>query len=109
MYLPKSIAISGSGIIAVECTKILSNLGSVVTLVIRDNIPRNALMKIGLNKDSAATLVAEEHLNLQAIGIKVDAYEGIIPMTISSRSGDITTRNKISIKDHNFKNINYIY
>ena len=139
-YLPKSIVITGSGIIAVEYAKIFSNLGSVVTLVIRDNIPRNALMKIGLDKDSAATLVADlvrsgihiergaqvsafqvppcgrgpikvilegsssvkarptgcatevecdaylaavgrtpntNHLNLQAIGIQVDAYEGI--------------------------------
>eukprot|EP00590_Aulacoseira_subarctica_P005257 CAMPEP_0172415300 /NCGR_PEP_ID=MMETSP1064-20121228/1737_1 /TAXON_ID=202472 /ORGANISM="Aulacoseira subarctica , Strain CCAP 1002/5" /LENGTH=605 /DNA_ID=CAMNT_0013152237 /DNA_START=90 /DNA_END=1907 /DNA_ORIENTATION=+ len=139
-YLPKSIVITGSGIIAVEYAKIFSNLGSVVTLVIRDNIPRNALMKIGLDKDSAATLVADlvrsgihiergaqvsafqvppsgrgpikvilegsssvkarpsgcvtevecdaylaavgrtpntKDLNLQAIGIQVDAYEGI--------------------------------
>lgn len=58
-YLPKSIAITGSGIIAVEFAKIFRNLGSDVTLIIRDNIPRNALMKIGLDKDVAATLVAD--------------------------------------------------
>lgn len=58
-FLPKSIVITGSGIIAVEYAKIFNNLGADVTLVIRDNVPRNALMKIGLDKDIAATLVAD--------------------------------------------------
>lgn len=58
-YLPKSIAITGSGIIAIEFAKIFRNLGADVTLIIRDQVPRNALMKIGLDKDVAATLVAD--------------------------------------------------
>jgi pyruvate/2-oxoglutarate dehydrogenase complex dihydrolipoamide dehydrogenase (E3) component len=58
-FLPKSIAITGSGIIAVEFAKIFRNLGAEVTLIIRDQVPRNALMKIGLDKDVAATLVAD--------------------------------------------------
>jgi len=58
-YLPKSVAITGSGIIAIEFAKIFKNLGADVTLIIRDSIPRNALMKIGLDKDIAATLVAD--------------------------------------------------
>jgi len=66
-FLPKSIAITGSGIIAVEFAKIFRNLGADVTLIIRDQIPRNALMKIGLDKDVAATLVAD----LMRSGIKV--------------------------------------
>jgi hypothetical protein len=37
----------------------LRNLGAEVTLIIRDNNPRNALMKIGLDKDVSATLVAD--------------------------------------------------
>jgi len=49
--LPKSIAITGSGIIAVEFAKIFRNLGAEVTLIIRDQVPRNALMKIGLDKE----------------------------------------------------------
>ena len=57
-FLPKSIAITGSGIIAIEYAKILRNLGADVTLIIRDQVPRNALMKIGLDKDVAAVLVA---------------------------------------------------
>lgn len=48
-FLPKSIAITGSGIIAVEFAKIFRNLGADVTLIIRDMSPRNALMKIGLD------------------------------------------------------------
>lgn len=58
-YLPKSVAITGSGIIAVEFAKIFKKLGSDVTLIIRDNVPRNALMKIGLDKDISAALVAD--------------------------------------------------
>jgi hypothetical protein len=50
-YLPKSVAITGSGIIAVEFAKIFRNLGADVTLIIRDQVPRNALMKIGLDKE----------------------------------------------------------
>ena len=67
-YLPKSIAIVGSGIIAVEFAKIFRNLGAEVTLIIRDNSPRNALMKIGLDIDVAATLVAD----LVRSGIKIE-------------------------------------
>lgn len=66
-FLPKSIAITGSGIIAVEFAKIFRNLGAEVTLIIRDQVPRNALMKIGLDKDVAATLVAD----LIRSGIKI--------------------------------------
>lgn len=67
-YLPKSIAITGSGIIAVEYAKIFRNLGADVTMIIRDQIPRNALMKIGLDKDVAATLVAD----MVRSGIKIE-------------------------------------
>jgi len=58
-YLPSSIAITGSGIIAIEYAKIFRNLGSDVTLIIRDGSPRNALMKIGLDIDVSAALVAD--------------------------------------------------
>jgi NAD(P) transhydrogenase len=67
-YLPKSITITGSGIIAVEFAKIFRNLGAEVTLIIRDSIPRNALMKIGLDIDVSALLVAD----LIRSGIKIE-------------------------------------
>ena len=67
-YLPKSIAITGSGIIAFEFAKIFRNLGAEVTLIIRDKIPRNALSKIGLDKDVAAILVAD----LVRSGIRIE-------------------------------------
>lgn len=51
-----------------EFAKIFKNLGSDVTLIIRDKIPRNALMKIGLDKDISATLVAD----LARSGIKIE-------------------------------------
>jgi pyruvate/2-oxoglutarate dehydrogenase complex dihydrolipoamide dehydrogenase (E3) component len=67
-FLPKSIAITGSGVIAVEFARIFRNLGADVTLIIRDKVPRNALMKIGLDKDIAATLVAD----MVRSGIKIE-------------------------------------
>jgi NAD(P) transhydrogenase len=66
--LPQSIAITGSGIIAIEYAKIFRNLGAHVTMIIRDQSPRNALMKIGLDKDVAATLVAD----MIRSGIKIE-------------------------------------
>jgi NAD(P) transhydrogenase len=67
-YLPKSIAITGSGIIAIEFAKIFRNLGAEVTLIIRDKSPRNALSKIGLDKDVSALLVAD----LVRSGIRIE-------------------------------------
>lgn len=67
-YLPRSIAITGSGIIAIEFAKIFRNLGADVILIIRDKIPRNALAKIGLDKDVAAILVAD----LVRSGIRIE-------------------------------------
>ncbi|KAL7568880.1 hypothetical protein ACA910_015530 [Epithemia clementina (nom. ined.)] len=58
-FLPKSMVITGSGIIAVEFAKIFRNLGAHVTIVIRDMSPRKALQKIGLDTDVAATLVSD--------------------------------------------------
>lgn len=94
--MPRSIAITGSGIIAVEFAKIFRNLGAEVTLIIRDQVPRNALMKIGLDKDVAATLVAD----LVRSGIKIkrgaQAKEFFVPqdnarapvrITLESRNG----------------------
>ena len=58
-YLPRSIAITGSGIIAVEYAKIFRKLGSKVTLIFRDSSPKKALEKIGIDKDITAALVSD--------------------------------------------------
>ena len=79
-FLPKSIAITGSGIIAIEYAKILRNLGADVTLIIRDQVPRNALMKIGLDKDVAAVLVAA----LIRSGIKIVKGAQVKEFTVPS-------------------------
>ena len=50
-FLPKSMVITGSGIIAVEFAKIFRNLGAQVTIIIRDMSPRKALQKIGLDRE----------------------------------------------------------
>mmetsp|Transcript_4569 Transcript_4569/g.6376 ORF Transcript_4569/g.6376 Transcript_4569/m.6376 type:complete len:684 (+) Transcript_4569:104-2155(+) len=91
-YLPKSVVITGSGIVAIEFAKIFSNLGcDDVTLLIRDNSPKNALMKIGLDKDIAATLVAD----LIRSGIKIErgCEVGTIEVPSSSAMASATAAN----------------
>lgn len=58
-FLPRSIAIAGSGIVAVEFAKIFRNLGSEVTLVFRGESPKKALAKSGLDGDLSAVLVSD--------------------------------------------------
>jgi NAD(P) transhydrogenase len=93
-FLPKSIAITGSGIIAVEFARIFRNLGADVTMIIRDNSPRNALMKIGLDKDIAATPVAD----MVRSGIKIERGAQVGDFVIpnnkdSSNNSSPTNRN----------------
>ena len=58
-FLPRSVVITGSGIIALEYAKIFRNLGASVTLVVRDRVPMRALRKIGLDKDVAACVLTD--------------------------------------------------
>jgi len=58
-YLPKSIAITGSGIVAIEFAQIFARLGADVTLIVRDLNPARALSKIGLDKDLSAAVLAD--------------------------------------------------
>ena len=70
-----------SGIVAIEFAKIFSNLGcEEVTLLIRDASPKNALMKIGLDKDIAATLVAD----LIRSGIRIERSCEVGTITVPS-------------------------
>ena len=65
-FLPRSVCITGSGIIALEFAKIFRNLGADVTLLVRDRVPMRALRKLGLDKDVAATLMSD----LNRAGVK---------------------------------------
>ena len=68
-YLPKSVAITGSGVVAIEFAKIFRNLGGAeVTLIVRDPVPRRALEKSGLDRDISAVMVAD----LVKCGIKLE-------------------------------------
>ena len=84
-FLPKSVVITGSGIVAIEFAKIFSSLGCEdVTLLIRDNSPKNALMKIGLDKDIAACLVYD--LISSGINIQRGCEAGTIEVPSSSEN-----------------------
>mmetsp|Transcript_9507 Transcript_9507/g.31050 ORF Transcript_9507/g.31050 Transcript_9507/m.31050 type:complete len:620 (+) Transcript_9507:27-1886(+) len=58
-YLPRSIAITGSGIVAIEYAKIFRKLGAEVSLIFRDSSPKKALEKTGVDKDLASTLISD--------------------------------------------------
>ena len=92
-FLPKSIAITGSGIVAIEFAKIYRNLGADVTLIIRDKSPINALKKIGLDKDIAATLVAD----LVRSGIKIERGAQASSFDVPNESKDKHFRVPIKI------------
>jgi len=90
-FLPKSVVITGSGIVAIEYAKIFSNLGcDDVTLLIRDRSPKNALMKIGLDKDIAATLVAD----LIRSGIKIERACEVGEIVVPTSSATAVAKNK---------------
>lgn len=96
-FLPKSIAITGSGIVAMEFAKIFRNLGAEVTLIIRDHVPRNALMKVGLDKDVSAMLVAD----LIRSGIRIQKGAQVKSFTVpppSESSNSIRAPIKIQLE-----------
>lgn len=94
-YLPKSIAITGSGIIAIEYAKIFRNLGSEVSLIIRDRSPRNALTKIGLDKDVASALVAD----LTFSGIKIERGAQVSDFYVPTENSAAPIRLKLEGKN----------
>merc|ERR1719262_356129 len=55
-FLPKTVAISGGGIISIEYAKIFKKLGAQVTLIVRSGA-KSSLERIGLDPDIADQLL----------------------------------------------------
>ena len=55
-FLPASVVVVGSGIIAIEYARIFRTLGAAVTMVVRSSMTK-ALDRIGLDKDLTRILV----------------------------------------------------
>jgi len=70
-FLPKSVVIVGSGIIAIEYAKIFNYLETKVTLVIRAKSFEGALSRIGVDPDVAANLQSD--LLASGVDIFLDA------------------------------------
>ena len=65
-FLPKSVAVVGSGIIAIEYAKIFRKLGADVTMLVRGNA-MSALQRIGLDETIAERLLSglrEDDVNI---------------------------------------------
>ena len=58
-YLPKSIAITGSGIVAIEFAQIFASLGAEVTLIVRDRIQLERCRRSVWIRSIAAAVLAD--------------------------------------------------
>jgi len=58
-FLPKSVAIAGGGIIAIEYARIFRKLGAEVTLIIREESAAFALDRMGMEAEIARLLVKD--------------------------------------------------
>lgn len=89
-FLPNSIAIQGSGIVAIEYAMIFAHLGAEVTMLVRGDV-LSSLTRVGIDHDIAAHLVESCHV----CGIKI--MEGNSPeaFSVDDRTGvSIQTKNK---------------
>jgi len=90
-FLPNSVCISGSGIIAIEYAKIFRNLGASVTILVRSNA-LSALERTGIDGDVSKGLI--EYLGSDGVtileGVEADKFdipkERTEPMTIHLKS-----------------------
>lgn len=75
-FLPHSVCISGSGIIAIEFAKIFRKLGAKVTMLVRGET-MGALKRIGLDRDVAAELINSLTTDDVTIveGVEVGSFE----------------------------------
>jgi NAD(P) transhydrogenase len=95
-YLPKSVAILGSGIIAIEYAKIFRKLGVKVCMIVRSQC-QSALERIGLDHDIAAKLIDVLHED------DVDIYENttVAKWDVPSTREDGLLTLKLKSKDAN--------
>ena len=94
-FLPKSVVIVGSGIIAIEYAMIFRKLGAAVTMLVRSSMT-SALDRIGLDGDLTRILV--QSLKDEAVtimeGTSVDAFlepkaDGSLRIKLKGDAGDL--------------------
>jgi pyruvate/2-oxoglutarate dehydrogenase complex dihydrolipoamide dehydrogenase (E3) component len=89
-FLPNSVVVQGSGIVAIEYAMIFSHLGARVTMLVRGDV-MSSLTRVGIDHDIAVHLVESCH----AQGITI--MEGSTPESFAiddSTGVTISTKNK---------------
>jgi NAD(P) transhydrogenase len=104
-YLPKSVAILGSGIIAIEYAKIFRNLGVKVYMIVRSQC-LSALERIGLDQDIAAKLIEYlidddvdmfENTTVAEWDIPASREDGLMTLKLSSKNADVPSQIKVDV------------
>jgi NAD(P) transhydrogenase len=104
-FLPKSVAVLGSGIIAIEYAKIFRKLGVKVTMLVRSEC-QNALERIGLDHDIASLLIEVLHEDDVAIyenttvtdwDVPLNREDGMITLKLKSRNADVPSQIKVDV------------
>jgi NAD(P) transhydrogenase len=102
-FLPKSVAVMGSGIIAIEYAKIFRKLGVKVCMIVRSNC-QNSLERVGLDHDIAAKLIDVLHKDDVEIYENTTVAEWDIPasredglMTLKLKSKDASVPSQVQV------------
>jgi NAD(P) transhydrogenase len=104
-FLPKSVAVLGSGVIAIEYAKIFRKLGVKVTMLVRSEC-QNALERIGLDHDVASLLIQVLHEDDVAIyenttisewNVPLSREDGMITLNLKSKNADVPSQIKVDV------------
>jgi len=104
-FLPKSVAIMGSGIIAIEYAKIFRKLGVKVCMLVRSEC-LTALERIGLDSDVAKKLIQVlhaddveiyENTSVKEYDVPLNREDGLITMHLKSSSPDVPSKVKVDV------------
>jgi NAD(P) transhydrogenase len=104
-YLPKSVAILGSGIIAIEYAKIFRKLGVKVYMIVRSQC-LSALERIGLDHDVAAKLIEFlhddnvdifENTTVASWDIPASREDGPLTLKLNSKNADVPSQMQVDV------------
>jgi len=104
-FLPKTVAVLGSGIIAIEYAKIFRKLGVKVYMLVRSECT-TALERIGLDPDIAALLIKVlredevtiyENTSITSWDVPTHREDGPLTLNLKSKSADVPSQIQVEV------------
>jgi NAD(P) transhydrogenase len=104
-FLPKSVVVMGSGIIAIEYAKIFRKLGVKVYMLVRSQC-LSALERIGLDHDIAATLIdclvkddvdIYENTTVESWDVPPDREDGLMTLKLKSKDPNVPSEIQVDV------------